>query len=114
MKLLAAAVEPPRAMQVLHAVVPIDPQHHEEAIEFFSELGERSRAEDGVVEYRATMDVDDRNVFRFVEVYEDGAALEAHTGSEHFREFEERVPGMLDGEMRATVYDVDGVTDLDV
>lgn len=108
------AAEGLTAMQVLHAVVPIDPHHHEEALEFFSELGERSRAEDGVIEYRATMDVDDRGTFRFVEVYEDGAALEAHTESEHFREFEERVPGMLDGEMRATVYDVEGTADLDV
>lgn len=101
-------------MQVLHAVVPIDPQYHEEALEFFSELGELSRAEDGVVEYHAAMDVDDRSTFRFVEVYADEAALEAHTNSEHFREFEERVPGLLDGEIRATVYDVSDATDLDV
>ncbi|MFC4550543.1 MULTISPECIES: putative quinol monooxygenase [Halorussus] len=91
-------------MIVVHAAVPIVPDRRSEALELIEDLADRSRAESGVVDYRATTEVGDPNVVRFFERYEDEAALEAHQASEHYREWAEALPDLLDG----------GVADLDV
>ncbi|MFC4449134.1 putative quinol monooxygenase [Halorussus aquaticus] len=91
-------------MIVVHAVVPIDPNRREEALERVRELAEGTRAEDGVLDYAATTDVSDPNVVRFFERYEDEAALDAHQRTDHYREWAAALPEFLDG----------GVEDLDV
>ncbi|NEU57710.1 putative quinol monooxygenase [Halorussus sp. MSC15.2] len=91
-------------MIVVHASVPIDPDRREEALERVRDLAERTRAEDGVIDYAATTDLSDPNVVRFFEQYEDEAALDAHQRTDHYREWAEALPEFLDG----------GVEDLDV
>jgi quinol monooxygenase YgiN len=86
-------------MLILYAVLPLDPEHREEALEATREIAERSRQESGVVDYRASTDVERPNTLRFFEQYEDAAALEAHLETDHYAEFEATViEGMLDGE----------------
>lgn len=103
-----------RAMIVLHASFPIDPDRREEALETIEGLVEQSQAEDGMIEYHATTDVADPNVVRFFERYEDEAAFEAHTETEHFQAFEEALPEFLAGEPEVVRFDVASATELEV
>lgn len=101
-------------MIVLHASFPVVPDRREEALEMIAELVEQSQNEDGTIEYRATTDLDDPNVVRFFERYEDEEALEAHTRSEHFQEFAAALPDLLAGEPEAIRFDVEEASELDL
>lgn len=101
-------------MLVVHATFPIDPDSREEALEVARELAERSRDEDGTVEYRVATDVEDPNLLRFVEQYEDEAAFGAHAETEHFRRFESALPDLLGGEPNVVRFDVDSATDVEL
>ncbi|MFC6719861.1 putative quinol monooxygenase [Natrialbaceae archaeon GCM10025810] len=100
-------------MFVVHGTVPIDPDSREEARKFFAELAEKSRAEDGIVDYRVAMDVDDPSVFRFTEQYEDEDAFETHMQTEHVQAFEERLADWVAGEIDATQFDVESSSELE-
>ncbi|WP_276270986.1 putative quinol monooxygenase [Haloarcula litorea] len=101
-------------MIVLHASFPIDPDKREEALDLIEDLVEQSQAEEGMIDYRATTDVNDPNVVRFFEQYEDEAAFEAHTQTDHFQEFEAALPDLLDGEPEILRFDVESATELDL
>jgi quinol monooxygenase YgiN len=62
------------------------------------ELAEHSRAEDGIIDYRVNTDIDDPNLFRFVEQYESEVAFGARVETDHFGEFEAALPELPDGE----------------
>lgn len=86
-------------MLILYAVLPLEPEHRDEALAATREIAEQSRQEPGVIDYRATTDVEQPNVLRFVEQYEDADALQAHLETDHYAEYEETViEGMLAGE----------------
>ncbi|MFB6197895.1 MAG: putative quinol monooxygenase, partial [Halobacteriaceae archaeon] len=53
-------------------------------------------------------------VVRFFEQYEDEAAFEAHTQTDHFQEFEAALPNLLDGEPEVLKFDVESATELDL
>lgn len=101
-------------MIVLHASFPIDPDKREEALELIEDLVEQSQAEDGMIDYRATTEVGNPNTVRFFEQYEDEAAFEAHTRTDHFQEFEAALPEFLAGEPEVLRFDVDSVTELEL
>jgi quinol monooxygenase YgiN len=101
-------------MIVLHAAFPIKPEKREEALELAETLVEKSNAEDGMLDYRATTDVVEENTIRFFERYEDGAAFESHTQTEHFREFEAALPDLLAGEPEVLQFDVEAATELEL
>jgi quinol monooxygenase YgiN len=88
-------------MIVVHASVPVDPERREEALDRVEDLLAETRAEEGVIDYRAATDLDDSNVVRFFERYEDEAALEAHVESDHYREWMDALPNLLDGDLDA-------------
>lgn len=96
---------------VQHATIPIDPDSRETAMEALSALGEASRAEPGVVEYRVTTDIDDDTV-RIIEQYEDDDAVDAHMSSDHFAAFQEELPGFVGGEVELVRFDVAETTQL--
>lgn len=101
-------------MIVLHAAFPIDPDKREEALDLVEDLVEQSQAEDGMIDYRATTEVGSPNTLRFFEQYEDEAAFEAHTQTDHFQEFEAALPEFLAGEPEVLQFDVDSVTELEL
>jgi quinol monooxygenase YgiN len=101
-------------MIVLHASFPIDPDKREDALDLIENLVEQSQAEDGMIDYRATTDVNDPNVVRFFEQYEDEAAFEAHTQTDHFQEFEDALPDLLAGEPEILRFDVESMSELDL
>ena len=99
-------------MILQYAIIPVDPDSREAAIEALTELGEQSRAEEGVVDYRVTTDVDDEHTVRIVEQYEDEAAVEAHMTSDHFEAFQGKLPGFAGGEVELYKYEVSDSTQL--
>ncbi|MEF8821133.1 MAG: putative quinol monooxygenase [Halovenus sp.] len=101
-------------MLVIHATFPVDPDRREDAIDLVRELAENSRDEDGIIDYQVATDIDDPNLFRFTEQYEDEAAFGAHAESEHFGEFESELPELLAGEPEVTRFDVDSVSDVEL
>lgn len=101
-------------MIVLHATFPIDPEHREDALNLADHLVEESNREDGVVDYRAAVDVQDENRIRFFEQYEDEAAVEAHEDSDHFQRFEEALPELLAGEPEVLRFEVSDVAEPDL
>lgn len=101
-------------MLVIHATFPVEPDRRDEAVELFRELAARSREEDGVLDYRVASDVDEPNVFRFFERYEDETAFGAHAETDHFEELEAALPDLLAGEPDVTRFDVEAAVDVDI
>jgi quinol monooxygenase YgiN len=101
-------------MIVLYATIPLEAQHREAAIEMVEDLVEQSRAEDGVIDYRATTDVEDPNTLRFVEQYEDEAALQAHLETDHYERFERALPEWLAGRPDVVQFEVSEVSEPDL
>jgi len=103
------------AMLVIHASMPLDPERRDEALEQIADLAETVREEEpGVLDYRATTDVNDPNVVRFFERYEDEQALAAHSQTDHYQAFAEALPGWLAGEPEVVRFDVDEMSELDL
>jgi len=101
-------------MIVLHATFPLDPASRDEALDLIENLVEQSQQEDGMIDYRAATDVSDPNVVRFFEQYEDEAAFEAHSQTDHFQEFEAKLPDLLAGEPEVRRFDVESATELEL
>lgn len=93
-------------MIVMHATVPVDRDKRDSAIGAASEVAEASRAEDGVVDYQVAVDIDDDTVLRFIERYENEAAVEAHMGSDHFLEFQSKMEEFVGGEVDLVKFEV--------
>jgi quinol monooxygenase YgiN len=101
-------------MLVVHATFPIDPDARDEALDHISTLAEQSRAEDGVIDYRVGADIDDPNVFRFLERYEDEDAFVAHTETDHFASVEAALADLLGGEPDVMRFDVSSATEVEL
>lgn len=101
-------------MLVNYVHFPVDPENREAALDAVDDLVTASNREEGVVEYRAGVDVQDENTIRVFEQYEDEAALAAHEESEHFRAFVERLPEFVAGDLSGTRFDVESATEIDL
>ncbi|KAB7515837.1 antibiotic biosynthesis monooxygenase [Halosegnis rubeus] len=93
-------------MIVQHATIPLSPDAREDGLDALRELGEQSRAESGVVEYRVTVDAEDDTLVHIIERYEDESALGAHSESDHFAAFQEALPTFLGGDPEIVRFDV--------
>lgn len=100
-------------MLAIKATIPIDPEERERAIELISEMGKKSRAEDGVIDYRVAIDIDDPNLFRALEQYEDEEAFNRHLQADHTQNAMEELPEFLGGELEMRRLDVDSVSDFE-
>ena len=101
-------------MIVLHATFPIKPEKRSEALDLTGDLVEASNREPGMVDYQAGMDVQDENVIRFFEQYEDADAFESHTRTDHFQEFEAALEDLLAGEPAVVRFDVESAAELEL
>lgn len=102
------------AIIVLHASFPIDSERRDEALDHVETLVEQSNQEDGVIEYRAAVDIEDENTIRIFEQYEDAEAVDVHNQTEHFQAFEERLPELLAGEPTVIRFEVSDATTLEL
>ncbi|MFC7132715.1 MULTISPECIES: putative quinol monooxygenase [Salinibaculum] len=101
-------------MIVLHATFPLDPSKRDEALDLIEDVVEQSQAEDGIIDYRAATDISDPDTVRFFEQYEDNAAFEAHSQTNHFEVFEEALPDLLAGEPEVLRFEVDSASELEL
>lgn len=101
-------------MIVIHAEFPIEPDKRDEALDLIREVVKHSRDEDGVIEYEVATDIDNQNLFRFTEQYEDEAAFGVHAESDHFGELEAALPDLLAGEPDVTRFDVESKSDVEL
>ncbi len=102
------------AMIVVHATFPLDPDERERVLELTEELEQKTREEPGVIEYVASTDVNNPNLLRVTERYEDEAALGAHAQTDHFAEFTAMLPEILAGEPEIMQYEVSEATELEL
>lgn len=96
-------------MLINHTTISFDPEQRDEAMEQVRALVDHSRTESGTVRYRAMVDIDDANVVRFFEQYEDAAAAKTHTESEQYRQFVESLPDLVDGTIETIQIQSDSV-----
>lgn len=101
-------------MLVVHATFPLDPATRDEALEHIETLVEQSQQEEGMIDYRAATDVSNPNTVRFFEQYEDAAAFEAHSQTDHFQEFAAQLPDLLAGDPEVLQFEVDSATELEL
>ena len=97
-------------MILMLAEMPVASDSKEAVLELCEELAEQSRAEDGVVDYRVTTDVEAPDTVRVIEQYEDEAAVNAHMSSDHFESFQAAIASHLAGEPELYRFEVDSET----
>jgi quinol monooxygenase YgiN len=94
-------------MHIVYAVLPLSPNHRDEALEATRTIAEKSREEPGVVNYRVGIDIEDSDTLRFVEQYKGADAVDAHLETDHYQQYEDVViPDMLAGEPEVTQFEV--------
>ena len=101
-------------MIVLHASFPIKEEKLDEALDLADQLVQESNKEEGMIDYRATQDIQDQNTIRFFEQYEDMEAFESHTETDHFQRFEEELPDLLAGKPEVLQFDVEDASELEL
>lgn len=101
-------------MLVIRATLPLDPDRMDEVRDIASNLAEASRAEDGVVDYHVTEDLESPGVVRIFEVYEDEAALDAHGDTDHLAAFQAALPDLMVGEPEIVQYEVTSAEDVEI
>jgi len=97
-------------MIVMLAELPVAADGRKAALDRLKELAAASRAEDGVVSYRVTTDVEAPNTVRVVEQYEDADAVDAHMSSDHFESFQADIAPHLAGEPELYRFEVNSKT----
>lgn len=101
-------------MLVIRATLPLDPDRMDEVTELAADLAEASRAEDGVVDYHVTEDLESPGVVRIFEVYEDEAALDSHSDTDHLAAFQAALPDLLVGHPEIMQYEVTSAEEVEI
>jgi len=71
------------------------PGHRDEMVDALSAMAAATRSDDGCVSYGFYADVTRPEVILGIEVWRDGAALDAHMSHDHTAEFVATVPGLV-------------------
>lgn len=100
-------------MLVVKGAIPIDPAKREEALELMNHVSECSRSEEGIIDYCVAVDIDDQNMLRILEQYENEEAFNNHMKTEHVEQFMSSIPDLLAGEIDAERFDVASSSDLE-
>lgn len=91
---------------VAHSEAVVKSEKREKAIELLEWMAVESRAEDGVVDYRVAIDIEEPTVLRIIEQYEDAEAFESHESSEHLKRFKIEMEPCLAEKSELTRYTV--------
>lgn len=100
-------------MFVVHAAFPLEPDYREEGKQLFAAHAKRSRQEDGNIDYRVVVDIEDPNLIHTIERWEDDAAFDTHENSDHNRKFQEDVADFQGGDPEVTQFYVESVSTLE-
>lgn len=84
-------------MIVITGTLPLQPSQLPAALDAARTIQLATRSEPGCHAYRFSLDIDDGNLLRVHEEWEDEAALEAHLATPQFADFMERIGDKLAG-----------------
>lgn len=103
-------------MLATNSKVWIDAEYQDSARDLIQELADKSRNEEGIVDYQVSEDIEDHRLFRFFEVYEDEEAFNSHMETDHVQEFIADLSELVDGEpeMEVTQINIESMNDLDM
>lgn len=93
-------------MLILAVTAPIRPDRRDEAVQIAIRMVEETRKEEGCLAYTFHSPVDDPNTFFVYEEWASAEALQGHMSSEHMKEFQKQMPGVLAGEVTVKQYSV--------
>lgn len=93
---------------VIAKAVAKDDDAKAKIIEFSKDLIEKSRAEDGNIDYNLFENTIDGNL-TFVEQWETAEILQKHMAQEHFIGFGKNIADLLDGELAIDVFNADQI-----
>ena len=79
---------------IVTGVFDLDPERREAAIAVFTDMMERTRAEEGCEHYAFTADLSDPGRFHLIEQWTSLATNEAHVQTPHFPTFLEQLGGL--------------------
>lgn len=68
----------------INVIIEFDPAKLDEAVPAMIANAEASRLEPGCLRFEVSRDLHKSNVFALSELYQDAAAIEAHTATPHF------------------------------
>jgi quinol monooxygenase YgiN len=91
-------------MLILAVTAPIKPESHDEAIDIAVRMTAETRKEEGCLSYTFHFPVDDPNTLFVYEEWASEAALNGHLQSTHMKEFQQRMPAVLAGEVQVKRY----------
>ncbi|WP_335872265.1 putative quinol monooxygenase [Bacillus sp. 2205SS5-2] len=92
-------------MIIIHAGFQINPVKEQAFLEEIRSLVDASRAEEGNISYDLMKDTEKNHVYMMVEAWKDGAAVESHNSSDHFKAFVEKAPDYLSAPLDVNVYE---------
>ncbi|MGE0822705.1 MAG: putative quinol monooxygenase [Candidatus Binatia bacterium] len=101
-------------MLVIAGTIPIKAEHREEARKLASHLEVETRKEPGCLMYTFYADRDDPNTFFIFEEWESEDALAKHFQTEHMKQFVQKAPQLLAGQVKAKKYVVSSAAPLSV
>jgi quinol monooxygenase YgiN len=82
---------------LITGTLPLQPSQLPAALDAVRTIQQATRSEPGCHAYRFSLDIDDGNLLRIHEEWEDDAALEAHLATPYFADFIERIGDKLAG-----------------
>jgi len=99
-------------MIVLAAKFTGKPDSKAEVLRRVGVIAPLSRAESGCLTYDFYQKQPDGNEFLFFEEWRDQAALDAHFQTQHFAEFVQALPALIEGTPHIRIYEVEQTRDL--
>lgn len=95
-------------MVIVHTSVPIKSEYRDQALAMTKEIAEKSRKENGIINYRAMTDITNPNILRFFEQYEGVETAKAHSQTDYYEEWIEALPDMVDGQLENSQFEING------
>jgi quinol monooxygenase YgiN len=97
-------------MIVIAGTIAVKPERQEEARQRALRMAEATQNEVGCITYQFYADLADPNIFFIFEEWETEDALNKHFQTEHMKEFQQHLPGLLAGGLNVKRYTVQSVT----
>ncbi len=95
-------------MLILIAKFRTKPERRTEMMEMSKRMLAPSRSEDGCILYEFLQDPFDPDAFTFYEKWRSRQDLDLHFEMPHFKDFEKKFPGLIDGPESVVAYEVSG------
>ena len=93
-------------MIVIAGHAEVDAASIDELLATASAMAATSRAEEGCVDYRFSIDIDEPRTVRLFECWESAEALDAHFATAHYAAFAEAIGGAVIGSADFTRFEV--------